>query len=141
VFSGDAYATNFVENIPGNPPGTVIFDNIALTVLSGTTLNLILTADTPLAGTGTYTASLDPTATIAGDPAVDARGKFWGDIVTLSAATITGGTLSTDPLTLSSLEQTRFTGGATIPTGGSTPENQVVLKGIVTTPSGGTVGM
>lgn len=136
VFSGGAYAnTPVAEAIPGNVPGTVLFDNLALSVRAGQTVNLLLTSDFPAAGSGTYTASLDP----SGGNMI-AHGMFWGDVIVPAGGTVTGGTQNTGTLAIGGLTQIRTTGGTTIPVGGFTPELQVTLRG---TPSAvaGLVGM
>ncbi|HZE97387.1 MAG TPA: hypothetical protein VE981_10205 [Planctomycetota bacterium] len=137
VFSGAAYVNNPIdETIPGTPGGTVTFDNIALTVPSGGTINLLLTADFPAAGTGDYTASFNP----ADAASITSHGMFWGDIVTPSGTTVTGGTQNLGALSIAGLVQVRTTGGANIPVGGFTPELQVTCRGTCTAATG-TVGM
>jgi hypothetical protein len=136
IFSGGAYATNPISETititpaPGTPPGSVIFDDLALSIPAGQMVNLLLTADMPMAGSGSYTASLDPAGTDAtGGPNLVSHGMWWGDSITPTGGTVTGGTESMGALVLDNLTQIRTTAGTIIPVGGTTNETQVTLKG------------
>ena len=147
IFSGAAYAAITISETTqitgtGSPPGSVIFDNLALTIPANATVRLLLTADMPASGSGIYTASFDPAGLDStGEPNIVSHGMWWGDNVTPAGTTVTGGAASTEALAISSPEQVRTTGGAAIPVGGSTPETQVTLKAVVTTILAGNVGM
>jgi hypothetical protein len=147
IFSGAAYANVGIAETTtvtgwGSPPGSAIFNNLALTIPANTTVNLLLTADMPSPGTGTYTASFDPAGLdVNGAPNIVANGMSWGDSIVPTGATVTGGSQSTTPMTLTSPDQVKTTGGAQVPVGGSTNENQITVKGTVTTSMGGSVGM
>jgi hypothetical protein len=159
VFSGNAYANNPVaETTPVTPPGVILFDNLALTVLAGQTVHLLLTADIPAGGSGDYVASFDPTST--GEPTstynLEAHGMFWGDLLLppgatpvpdlpnglITGGTVTGGAQTMGTLAIGSLQQIRTTAGTVIPVGGVTSEPglQVTLQGTATS-STTTVGM
>jgi len=135
VFTGGAYVGIPVgETIPFTPSGPLTFDDISIPLLAGQTLNLLLTADMPATGSGDYTASITPATGIV------AHGMFWGDAVSPSGATVTGGTQTVGVLTINALQQLRTTGLANIPVGGFTPETQVSCGGTVTA-SSGTLGL
>jgi hypothetical protein len=148
VFSGAAYASSPVaETLAATPGGSVLFDNIALTVRAGQTVNLLLSADIPAAGTGTYIATLDPTSTIN----LDAHGMFYGDVYTsggtapngtITGTTVTGGTQTLGSLGIIGLQQIRTTALTAIPVGGFTNEVglQVTLQSNPTSTTT-TVGM
>lgn len=134
VFSGAAYANNPVsETKSATPPSTVVFDNLALSVPAGGTLTLLLTADMPPSGAGTYTASL-------GTSDITAHGMYYGDVVFAGGGTVTGGTVTLGSLAVSGLGQFRVSGGTAIPVGGYTAETQLLIKGTVTAQTG-TVGL
>jgi len=135
VFSGAAYANNPIsETITVTPPGTVTFDNLALPVPAGGTVNLLLTADLPAAGAASYTASL-----AAAD--VSADGMYWGDPITVTGGPVTGGTIDLSTLSIAGLTQIHTSVPRNvIPVGGTTNELQIDLVGTVTA-SSGTVGM
>jgi hypothetical protein len=137
LFSGNAYQQSPVgETMTLSPPGTVLFDNLVLTVPAGQTVNLLLSADMPASGAGAYTASFNP----AGSGTIVPHGMFWGDVIIPTGATVTGGTATCGGLAIGSLTQIRTTAGTPIPVGGATSELQVTLQG---TPSAsvGLVGM
>lgn len=134
VFSGNAYSmTPIGESFAVAPPATVDFNNLALSVLAGTTVTLLLTADFPGAGTGDYTASLATSAVVA-------HGMFYGSVITPTGATVTGGAQTLGALAVAGLQQIRTTGGTAIAAGGITTETQVTLRGTVTSATG-TVGL
>jgi hypothetical protein len=147
IFSGNAYANSPVsETITATPPGTIVFDNLCLSLLAGTTTTFLLTADMPAAGAGGYTVNFDPT--VAAN--VTAHGMFWGDVLisggvtpngVISGGNVVGGTQSLGNLAVGTLSQ-QHTSAPTnvIPVGGSTNEAQITLRGIVTA-STGTVGL
>lgn len=141
LFTGNAYAASFgnatvTETLPVTVPGPVLFDNLVLTIPAGQTVNLLLTADMPATGTGSYTASFDP---LIGSNIIP-HGMFWGDVITPGGTTVTGGTVSVGGLAIGGLSQIRTTAGTVIPVGGATAELQVTLRGIPTDFSG-QVGM
>ncbi len=134
IFSGAAYAASpIAETKSLAPPASVIFDNLSFSILAGTSANLLLTADYPAAGTGTFTAAL-------ASAGITAHGMFYGDVIATTGATVSGGTQTMANLAVGSLAQIRTTGGATIPVGGYTPETQVTIQGVPTS-SVGTVGI
>lgn len=134
VFSGAAYANNPVsETKPATPAAAVVFDNVALTVPAGGTLTLLLTADMPSSGTGSYSASLT-----ASD--ITAHGMYYGDVITVTGGTVSGGPVTLGTIAVSGLGQFRTTAGTAIPVGGYTTETQVTIRGTVTAQSG-TVGL
>jgi hypothetical protein len=130
VFSGAAYANNPVsETKSATPSGTVVFDNLALSVPAGGTLTLLLTADMPSSGSGNYSASL-----AASD--ITAHGMYYGDVITVAGGTVTGGPITLESIGVSNLGQFRATAGTAISVGGYTPETQVEIRGTVTAQSG-----
>ena len=134
VFSGAAYANNPVsETKPATPAATVVFGNVALTAPAGGTLTLLLTANMPSSGTGSYSASL-----AASD--ITAHGMFYGDVITVTGGPVAGGPVALGAIAVSGLGQFRTTAGTAIPVGGYTPETQVTIRGTVTAQSG-TVGL
>jgi len=138
IFSGNAYAnTPIAETLTANAPGTIAFDNLAVTIpVSGTPLNFLLTADMPASGSGSYTASLNCSSATS----LIAHGMYYGDVITPTGGTITGGTQTTGPLAIGTLQQFRTTAGTAIPVGGVTAETQVTLRGVATSATG-LVGM
>jgi hypothetical protein len=134
VFTGTAYQNNPIsETITATPSTTITFNDIVLTVPSGGTLDLLLTADVPASGTGDYVASFDPAS-------LTAHGMSWGDNITPTGGVVSGGAQSLGTLSIAGLEQQRTTAGTLIPVGGTTNETQVTLMGIPTS-STGTCGM
>jgi hypothetical protein len=90
VFTGDAYSSSPIgETIPATPPGTVTFDNLALTVPAGQAVNFLVVADMPASGSGSYTASLTGSAAN-----IISHGMFYGNNIT-STGTAAGNTQST----------------------------------------------
>jgi hypothetical protein len=129
LYSGNAYVNSPVsETMTVTPPGTILFDNLVLTVPAGQTVKLLVSADMPASGTGAYTVSFNP----AGAGNIVSQGMFWGDVITPSGGTVTGGTASIGGLAIGSLAQIRTTAQTVIPVGGATNELQVTLKGTPT---------
>lgn len=153
LFSGNAYSNNINagppnETLLGTLNADVLFDNIALTVKAGTTVNLLLTANTPASGTGSYTASLDSSSITNLEP----HGMFWGSYPTsvnnsiplsVTGGTVTGGTMTMAALGLTGLQQLRGTAGTAIAIGGFTSEPAVTMVTLRGTPTSTTtnVGM
>lgn len=146
VRSGNAWSNaSLLETIPGTTPGTIVFDNLCLTIPAGTTVPLLLTADMPASGSGGYTATFDPTSAAN----ITAHGMFWGDILVsggaspsglISGAAVAGGTATIGPLAVGALSQMHTSVPQNvIPVGGSTDESQITLR-CVATSSAGTVG-
>jgi hypothetical protein len=138
LFSGNAYANNPIDETIGvTPPGTVLFDNLALTIPKGTTRTLLLTANMPASGSGTYIASFDPTSAAN----ITVHGTYWGDVCVPAGGIVTGGTQTLGLLAVGGLSQIHTTVPQNvIPIGGATDETQITLLGTVTS-SSGTVGM
>ncbi len=138
IFSGNAYAGNPIdETIVVTPPGTILFDNLALTIPKGTTRTLLLTAEMPASGSGDYTASFDPTSAAN----ITVHGMYWGDVCIPTGATASGGTQTLGLLAVGGLSQIHTTAPQTVlPVGGATDETQITLRGTVTS-SLGSVGM
>jgi hypothetical protein len=135
VFSGAAYANSPInETIPVTPGGTVTFDDLALTIPAGGTINLLLTADLPASGVTSITASLAAAN-------ITSHGMFWGDDVTSTGGPATGGTITCTDLAIGMLTQIHTSVPQNvIPVGGFTNETQINLVGKPTV-SSGTVGM
>lgn len=143
LYTGTAYSNiPFGETIaPSGASATVTYDNLALTLPAGGSITLLLTADMPAAGSGSYTATFDPT--VPGNIIV--QGMFWGDQLSSSANTVIGGAVSGGVLTLglvsiTGLGQFHTSDNSVIPVGGLTTDIQVSIQGAVTSPTG-QVGM
>jgi len=137
IFSGAAYATpgTIDEVIPAGPSGTVTFDNLAVTIPAGQSVNFLFTGDMPAAGNSSYTVDLNGSAAN-----MEATGMFWANAIT-ATGTAAGNQHDAGNLALANPDQTKTTGGAVIPQGGSTNETQVTFKGLVTSAFAGTVGL
>lgn len=138
IFSGDAYAVNpIAETLTPTPPATILFDNLAVTIPAGTSQTFLLTMDAPAAGSGSYTASFVPSNAAN----ITSHGMYWGDVITPTGGTVTGGTQSLGQLAVGTLNQVHTTAPQNnIPVGGSTNEAQITLRGTVSA-STGTLGM
>lgn len=137
IYSGNAYTQNPVGEtfVPPGVPSTLTFGDLALTIPAGTTLTLLLTADMPASGTGSYSATFDPT--VAGSLIV--QGTSFGDAVTPTGSAVTGGTVTLGTPGVASLAQLR-SDSSTIAIGDFTTETQFTAQGVVSSPSG-QVGM
>lgn len=137
IFSGAAYATPGVINevIPAGPSGTVTFDDLAVTIPAGQSINFLFTGDMPAAGNSSYTVDLNGSGTN-----MDATGMFWGNSINATGAAA-GNQHDAGNLALANLQQIRTTAATVIPVGGSTNETQVTFRGVVTAAAPGTVGL
>lgn len=137
VFSGAAYATPGVidEVIPANASGAVVFDNLAVTIPAGQSVNFLFTGDMPAAGNSSYTVDLNGSASN-----IEATGMFWANNIA-ATGTAAGNQHDAGNLALGNPQQLRTTGLTVIPLGGSTNETQVTIQGLVTSSTAGTVGL
>lgn len=137
IFSGAAYSTPGVINevIPAGPNGTVTFDNLAVTIPAGQSVNFLFTGDMPATGNSSYTVDL-----IGSGANIDATGMFWGNNIA-ATGTAAGNQHDAGSLAVANLKQLRTTGLTAIPLGGSTNETQVTIQGVVTSSFAGTVGL
>ncbi|HEV3028630.1 MAG TPA: hypothetical protein VG457_13715, partial [Planctomycetota bacterium] len=109
---------------------------LALTIPAGASITLLLTADMPSSGTGSYTATLDPAA--AGS--IIAQGMFWGDAIAAGGSAATGGLVTLGSVSIGALGQFHTSDNSVIPVGGFTTDTQITVQGTVASPSG-QVGM
>jgi hypothetical protein len=137
IFSGAAYATPGVidEVIPANASGTVVFDNLAVTIPAGQSINFLFTGDMPAAGNSSYTVDLNGSASN-----ITATGMFWANSIA-ATGTAAGNQHDAGTLALANPKQLKTTGLTAIPLGGTTNETQVTIQGLVTSSIAGTVGL
>lgn len=120
-------------------PGSVAFSGLGISVPAGQSVRLLVTFDMPASGTGSYTASIQPSGFDSADH-LGPHGMQFGDVVA-PAGTATGGTQNLGVTTVVNPGQFRVTGGAQIPAGGFTPETQVEIRATVTSATGTPVGL
>ncbi|HVR84782.1 MAG TPA: hypothetical protein VMU54_10765 [Planctomycetota bacterium] len=138
ILTGNAYSQSQVGEtiVPSGATATVTYDNLALTIPGGASITLLFTADMPSAGTGSYTATLDPTTT----GSIVAQGMFWGDGITAGGSAVTGGLVTLGSVSVGGLGQFHTSDSSVIPVGGFTTDTQITVQGTVASPSG-QVGM
>ncbi|HLY74106.1 MAG TPA: hypothetical protein VKU80_08315, partial [Planctomycetota bacterium] len=138
IFTGNAYFQNPAGEtvVPSGANATLTYDNLSLTIPAGTSITLLLTADMPSFGTGSYTATLDPTV----PGTIIAQGMSWGDALAPSGSAVSGGLVTLGSVSIGTLGQFHTADNSVIPVGGFTTETQVTIQGTVSSPSG-MVGM
>ncbi|HLY12154.1 MAG TPA: hypothetical protein VKW04_22825, partial [Planctomycetota bacterium] len=138
IYTGNAYFQNPVGEtmVPSGPNATLTYDNLALTIPGGASITLLLTADMSPAGTGSYTATFDPTV----PGSIIVQGMFWGDAITPVGSAVSGGLVTLGSLFIGGLAQLHTSDSSVIPVGGFTTESQITVQGTVSSPSG-MVGM
>jgi len=113
----------------------VTFDNLAVTIPAGQSVNFLFTGDMPASGNSSYTVDLNGSAAN-----ITAHGMYYGTNIAATGAAA-GNTHDAGALAIAGLNQIRTTAGTVIPVGGSTNETQVTIQSVVTSSLGGTVGM
>jgi hypothetical protein len=100
-----------------------VFDHIGVSVLAGTSIDLLLTFDLPASGTGSYTASLS-----AAGFSDQAHGMFYADVIA-PAGGAAGGPQTLAMAVATALGQFEAPAGVVpIPVNGTTTQDSIVLR-------------